>query len=581
MSGRVLGSGQQQAAPESAAQVPNDQNIVVECPICGEVMTSEAQVNRHLDDQHFGTLARQKSPQEISPSSWLQEVVRRKVGSGQRPASNSGMAASKGQSSSSSLSGLVKSLELGVVETSGEDEQLMRIIRRSHWTQSDICSHPQCRKGIAGIGGLRFGDNCRKCGKSFCDTHLQCWMRLSPAAEHDPDNGGLVLVCHSCFTSRIGYADFHGKTRSRNGDFLSARQRRMDKIHLEANMLALRLAKLVDIHASFRIPTGRTPELSRRQNISVPFRSLKEAEQSVVQWQKDDLAIACPDCSLQFNLLSKRRHHCRLCGKIICHSCSILVSLSPSHSSKISTPRLRALSSASPANSSRASSATDLANESNEACGIARICTSCNELTFCRIRHEEELNQIPALVKLYESMLDIKTRILDLLPRYNQILGVVVTKEFQLRKDPDAADIFLSASSQRAKLLSSFSEFDKISKRIFGLPSSNSEQTRLQRNIFNAANMFLQTNMLTLQMLPKFKQGVNDITDAGESQQLEPALPPERSHHIAILEEQKVQLKTFMDNALKKRLFDDVRALQRSLDDIEAELERAKSLSFT
>lgn len=44
-----------------------------------------------------------------------------------------------------------------------------------------------------------------------------------------------------------------------------------------------------------------------------------------VQWMADDEAIACAICSVRFsyNLLHpQRRHHCRLCGALVCAACS-------------------------------------------------------------------------------------------------------------------------------------------------------------------------------------------------------------------------------------------------------------------
>ncbi len=39
------------------------------------------------------------------------------------------------------------------------------------------------------------------------------------------------------------------------------------------------------------------------------------------EWMSDDLASACPMCSRQFNMIT-RKHHCRSCGKIFCNKCS-------------------------------------------------------------------------------------------------------------------------------------------------------------------------------------------------------------------------------------------------------------------
>ena len=44
-------------------------------------------------------------------------------------------------------------------------------------------------------------------------------------------------------------------------------------------------------------------------------------EQKVVPWAEDTSAKTCSTCGKGFNL-TRRRHHCRLCGGIMCDRCS-------------------------------------------------------------------------------------------------------------------------------------------------------------------------------------------------------------------------------------------------------------------
>ncbi|MFH4984098.1 hypothetical protein AB6A40_010807 [Gnathostoma spinigerum] len=47
----------------------------------------------------------------------------------------------------------------------------------------------------------------------------------------------------------------------------------------------------------------------------------KDFERSIVPWTADSQAHECRCCRIKFSF-KKRKHHCCLCGKIICHSCS-------------------------------------------------------------------------------------------------------------------------------------------------------------------------------------------------------------------------------------------------------------------
>ena len=49
-------------------------------------------------------------------------------------------------------------------------------------------------------------------------------------------------------------------------------------------------------------------------------------EQQVVPWTKDDDEKTCRECRRKFGV-QRRKHHCRLCGYIICKQCSHFMTL--------------------------------------------------------------------------------------------------------------------------------------------------------------------------------------------------------------------------------------------------------------
>ena len=50
-------------------------------------------------------------------------------------------------------------------------------------------------------------------------------------------------------------------------------------------------------------------------------RKKKFHEKNVVEWIDEKLVPNCPQCTKSFNL-TRRPHHCRLCGGVMCESCS-------------------------------------------------------------------------------------------------------------------------------------------------------------------------------------------------------------------------------------------------------------------
>ena len=74
-------------------------------------------------------------------------------------------------------------------------------------------------------------------------------------------------------------------------------------------------------------------EQSRRRDAAVAsaqqhaagFDSWEEhqaAKFGVASWQADDAADACALCAEPFHRWTRRRHHCRLCGRLVCNPCS-------------------------------------------------------------------------------------------------------------------------------------------------------------------------------------------------------------------------------------------------------------------
>ena len=76
----------------------------------------------------------------------------------------------------------------------------------------------------------------------------------------------------------------------------------MDRYATETNRLLVRLERLL---------TSLPPEGGRR----------RAHEQGVVAWVDESLVSLCPSCARAFSL-GRRKHHCRLCGSVLCQECS-------------------------------------------------------------------------------------------------------------------------------------------------------------------------------------------------------------------------------------------------------------------
>ena len=79
----------------------------------------------------------------------------------------------------------------------------------------------------------------------------------------------------------------------------------MDRFATETNRLIVRLDRLLE---------NMPGEAGKR----------REHERNIVPWIDEDLVKLCPSCARGFNI-ARRKHHCRLCGSVMCQDCSQFV----------------------------------------------------------------------------------------------------------------------------------------------------------------------------------------------------------------------------------------------------------------
>ena len=287
------------------------------CPICNEEMVTLLQLNRHLDDTHKNleevqqneakdwfktqmTKAKRFQPlavlnQKFKGLDIFDSEVEAPRSPGLQPASNTA----------------------SVTNPQPAQPDPDEVVTRSHWQRhglNDMCSEPECGRRLVSVNGCV---NCRKCGKLFCDEHTMYKMKLSRSAQHEPVRGLWCRVCETCYKSREGYNDRTGFERNHTVNFELFRRKNVDKTLLEVSRLEKRLTKLTQLLAN--PPSDQTNTAS---SLIWPLAGMKaqrkQMEQSVVDWEDDAAVSRCPYCQQEFSNYTFRRHHCRLCGKVVC-----------------------------------------------------------------------------------------------------------------------------------------------------------------------------------------------------------------------------------------------------------------------
>ncbi len=191
------------------------------------------------------------------------------------------------------------------------------VVTRSHWQRrgpDDRCSEPACGKRLISNNGIV---NCRCCGKLFCDEHTMYQMKLSRSAQHEPVRGLWCRCCETCYKSRDGYNDRNGLERNDTAEFENFRRNTVNKALLEVSRLEKRLTKLTQLLANPPLEQTTTPS-SLIWSLAGAKVQKKQLEQSVVDWEDDAGVLRCPFCQQEFSNYVFRRHHCRLCGRVVC-----------------------------------------------------------------------------------------------------------------------------------------------------------------------------------------------------------------------------------------------------------------------
>lgn len=154
------------------------------------------------------------------------------------------------------------------------------------------------------------------------------------------------------------------------------------------------------------------------------------------------------------------------------------------------------------------------------------------------------------------------------------------------------------AVATRKRLLDSFAQYDKLAKKIRSLPcptGRDSSQERVQLAIMMRANLFLQKNMITLQVglsdpfssaqkfthfqsIPtlSFDRGTGSISKPTETEASSSPSDVDAALARALqpLLEQESLLEAFIDEAQAQRKFEDVKTLKLNLKEIRQEIEK-------
>ncbi|KAI9793248.1 MAG: carboxypeptidase Y-deficient [Peltula sp. TS41687] len=548
------------------------------CPICNEDMLTLLQLNRHLDDNHQNL----EAVEQDEVKTWFKkQMVKAKKFQPLAVLNQKlkGLDVFEPNEIQPSAAG-VSTNGMSTPENSIPDPD--EVVTRSHWQKSssnDRCSEPMCGKRLGTTNG---SINCRKCGRLFCEEHTMYQIKLSRSAQHEPVRGFWCRVCETCYKSREGYNDHNGFCRDHTDYFSSLRKKTVDKRYLEIVRLEKRLSKLTQGLARALAEQGSGGNAGLLWSLTGQRSQRKAIEQSVVAWEDDSSVAKCPFCQQEFSNYALRRHHCRLCGRVVCSdtrtACSTEIGLDVAAGtgslSEKSTSQIR----------------LDI-----------RMCKDCKHTLFSRRDFAEELARKTPDVQSYETLVQFERGIRMMLPRFQRLLMALQDPD----KPPTPSQL-IEASRTRKRLLDSFTQYDVAARRIRDLPSASPGQKKLQKAIYHEATSFLHLHMLPLKALPKvlkhaspngtsnhggalasIKHGdknsletASQATSVSSSSAISALEAEEKSlrERLIVLEEQRFLVGEMVADASKRRRFEEVTSLTANVRDLEREIEQVNGL---
>ncbi|KAJ1943836.1 carboxypeptidase Y-deficient, partial [Linderina macrospora] len=485
----------------SASSTGAGETAALNCPICGVMAPSLFALNVHLDDTHFagdgggssnGSNSTQRTQESSSAAQGGQiksryasqddlDEVKGAIlgffrGAGRAVKGLSGTPTQESPSSNTSDIGDDRSPPLVVADQGSGSQGRWRAgqsdgadrgqVTKAHWQQyrsGDRCNVPACTLALTSQTGHA---NCRKCGRLMCSQH--CSHRLDLSSTAQPSARGYACrVCEECYQRATQSQT--GPSRSHTATFVHLRRKVVTAALLEGNRMEKRLEKLSLVYLA--ADAGNTSSSSSL----LRSKSLQTAEQSVVVWESDAHVESCPLCQKSFGRLASRRHHCRLCGRVICGRSSCLTQLS--------------IPLASP----------DGSGFSQEQFANVKACRDCEHIVLRHRDRTARATQAPTVLgQLYARLGQCMEQVEEVLPTFNA-LALRLGGGGGTTSSPDLP----RAARIRRQLTASFNDLDKVSKRIAQLPAPTATDQRLHMAIRRSVAQYLQLHMFPLTMLPK------------------------------------------------------------------------------
>lgn len=461
------------------------------CPICNAPMNSLLKLNNHIDAAHL---------EKVAASTQDKPTVAKKSNSANR-------------------------------------------LTTEHWIKpvsGAICQDRRCNKRV----GLKHGiQNCAKCGKLYCSQHCKIPLKLNTNLEivNETDSGIWSKCCLSCLESYSGWNNIgNGAFVDVTNNFKKLRKLKLEKESLHNLVIERRLEKVFNTIVTLITENGKITE-----------SDVKNLEFSLVDWVPGKTVHNCSICEAAFGLF-KRKHHCRICGNVVCGDistgCSMLVPLGVIFTLMKSEKAL----------DSNSHDYSEIENILKKDIYGLRICLDCKNCVLSKRVFEADK------LKLQNS------EFMNLYRLWKLLHAKIESEDLSTIKDDDENMMYVSL----------FARLDKLAKKVDDISENNHsfllrDEIRMLKTLKTIIVNYIQEKLPILRRSQEEKLNREReilqqlINDKPKLTKLEIRQKREK---LMVLNEQKFLVENMYQDFKKQRRFDDLRTLDINLADIEKEI---------
>ena len=279
-----------------------------------------------------------------------------------------------------------------------------------------------------------------------------------------------------------------GSSRCFMNQYKPLRDTYVDQLTVETNQVLIRLGKMT----SMKTATVSSPS----------EKKIRKMEMEVVQWQSDKEGKYCAMCSKKLLLASK--HHCRLCGFVICNKCSLFLPMPIAMLLEKTNKQCLDEQACRRALRIAKVQANELTLD-GKLDNALRLCVKCDAMVGKRIRRLVSVHTRPKLYLLYVNICDMMREVDNLLPTYEGIVSGILEGKVEHTSE--------EAKRMRFSILQLYESIDAKSKKALTLVETSGatgraevehspRQMKLHKGVRSFAVRYLQERIACLPNVP-------------------------------------------------------------------------------